>query len=139
MTAQLLRGFHILIVEDEFLLASALCHTLQDAGAVVVGPANSVNSALALLDTNPILDGAVLDINLRGEMVFPVADVLARRGTPFVFATGYGEDMAPERYSFVPYCQKPVEAVAVAEALQKAILAFLSPSARRRRLMGLPD
>jgi CheY-like chemotaxis protein len=137
MSTHLLSGFRVLVVEDEYLLADDLCHSLTAAGAIVIGPAYSVQGALALLGATPVLDGAVLDINLNGEMVFPVADALAQRGVPFVFATGYDEDMPPERYSSVPHCGKPVHAASVADAIRQAIFAYLSPTERRRRTMGL--
>ena len=81
----------ILVVEDEFLLMEDLCRDLQDAGAVVVGPAPSVAQALALIETEPAIDAAILDVNLGGEMAFPVADALQRRDCPFVFTTGYSD------------------------------------------------
>ena len=113
-----LQGRRVLLVEDEFLIASDLVRLLRQQGAEVLGPASSVRAALDLLQTavqGP--DGAVLDVNLRGEMAFPVADALHARGVPFVFATGYTADMIPARYASVPCCEKPFEGPEIVRAL----------------------
>lgn len=86
-------GRRILVVEDEAIVADMLENILTDAGAVVVGPAGTVAAALRLATGEP-LDAAVLDVNLRGERIDPVADVLRSRAIPLVFATGYGEGSA---------------------------------------------
>src|SRR4051794_18564375 len=85
-----LRGRRLLVVEDEYLIAASLARELEGRGAEVVGPAGSVRDALALVEAEgDRLDGAVLDINLRDERVYPVADALVARGVPFIFLTGY--------------------------------------------------
>jgi CheY-like chemotaxis protein len=78
----------VLLVEDDYFIVSDLARSFEAEGAEVVGPAATVADGLALLAEAPNLDGAVLDINLQGEMVFPLADALTARGVPFVFATG---------------------------------------------------
>ena len=98
----------VLVAEDEYLLADALAEALMAPGVQVVGPVGGLAEALALVATVPI-DGAVLDINLRGEMVFPLADALAASGVSYVFATGYGHESIPERYRYVPTLSKPVD------------------------------
>jgi CheY-like chemotaxis protein len=85
-----LLGLKILVVEDETLVAMALEDSLADFGCSVVGPASTLARGMLLLEEHA-LDGAVLDINLRGEMVFPLADALAGRSIPFVYVTGYGK------------------------------------------------
>ena len=90
----MLRDRRILVVEDEALVAMLAEDELLQAGARVVGPAASVGEALRLIETAAAdggLSAAVLDINLAGERVNPVADRLAALGVPFLFATGYGE------------------------------------------------
>ena len=129
-----LQGCRVLVVEDEYMLAYDLCRTLQDAGACVLGPVESVDGAIALLKQERDIHGAVLDINLGGQMVFPVADALALRGVPFVFATGYQKEIVPSNYNFVTRCEKPVSMTAVADAIGTAMFAFLDPGSRRRRL-----
>jgi CheY-like chemotaxis protein len=87
MTA--LQDKKILLVEDEALIAAMVADMLTDLGATVIGPASSVPKAMALVETETF-DAAVLDINLHGEMVHPVADLLIERGIPVLFASGYG-------------------------------------------------
>lgn len=116
-TAGTLRGRRVLVVEDEYLIASDLAMLLQDLGATVIGPVGSVTEALALLADEPALDAAILDINLRTEKVFPVADALRKRGVPFVFATGYDHWVVPDDYAGAPRFEKPVDAHALARVL----------------------
>jgi DNA-binding response OmpR family regulator len=124
MPDQNLQGYHILIVEDEYLLADDLCNALADAGAEVLGPVASIDDGLALIESGTSIDAAVLDVNLRGDMVFPVADALRSRGVPFAFATGYDESALPERYSDTPRLEKPTKgyklAAVISSLLQKA-------------------
>lgn len=114
------RGFRVLIVEDEYFLAQDLADYFQAAGAEVLGPAATVAQALTLLNTVEI-QGAVLDINLRGERVYPVANVLRQRNVPFVFASGYGGELEPTAYADIPRCIKPVEFDALAKTLANQI------------------
>ena len=107
----------VLVVEDEYFLMEDLCRDLQDASAVVVGPAPSVQRALALIKAEPAIDAAILDVNLGGEMAFPVADALLRRECPFVFTTGYSDSILSLRYPDVPRVEKPTEFRHLAKAL----------------------
>lgn len=116
-----LRDRHVLVVEDEYLLADQLCSHLAAAGAVVVGPVGSVAKALALLSGSEAVDGAVLDVNLRGEMVFPIADRLAGLHLPFVLASGYDSAVIPTRFKDVARCQKPLDMAKVIEAIGLAM------------------
>lgn len=118
MSAQgIIAGRRVLVVEDEYFLADRLARDLCALGAEVVGPVPSVDDALDLVEGGARLDGAVLDINLQGEMVYPVADALRARGVPFVFATGYDRTSIPAPYREVPRCEKPVDAQRIAAAL----------------------
>jgi len=110
-------GRCVLVVEDEYFLADCLACDLRETGAVVVGPVGSVEDALALVEAAERLDGAVVDINLHGEMAFPVADALIARGVPLVFATGYDHASLPKAYAAIPGCQKPVDMAWVAGML----------------------
>src|SRR3982074_3505610 len=101
-----LRGQRLLIVEDEYLLAQDLTEYFQQLGVEVIGPVNSVSEALKLLNLIEV-HGAILDINLRGERVYPVADALRQKRVPFVFASGYGGEKEPPPYADVPRCLKP--------------------------------
>lgn len=109
MSERALEGMRILVVEDEYLLADDLRDALTEAGAEVLGPVPSIDDAQALIVSEPEIDAAVLDINLRGEMVFPVADALRARGVPFTFATGYDEWALPERFAGAPRVEKPLK------------------------------
>ena len=122
LSAAAVKGRRIIIVEDSVLLALELEAGLTEAGAKVVGVAADVEEALKLVDTP--FDVAVLDANLNGTPVTPVAELLRQRGKPFIFATGYG-DAAPAPEGFdAPVVRKPYNvaqiAAAVAEALDRA-------------------
>lgn len=110
-----LSGARVLIVEDAALLAMELETGLSEAGAMVIGPAYELEEAMALLDQP--LDAAVLDANLNGLSVSPVADILAERGVPFVFATGYGDaGGAPSGFD-APVIRKPYDVTQVTAAV----------------------
>ena len=113
---QALAGRTVLLVEDDYFIAHEAIRRLEDGGAAVVGPATDVTGALDLINNAP-LDGAVLDIHLNGEMVYPVADVLVARGVPFVFATSCPEPMIPPRYAGVVRFGKQIDPHTVAQAL----------------------
>jgi DNA-binding LytR/AlgR family response regulator len=83
----------------------------------VVGPAGSVEDALRLIDAGERIDAAVLDINLRGERVYPVAEALGEKAVPFVFATGYDAWAIPPAYAEAPRCEKPVDVAVLARLL----------------------
>ncbi|WP_103255601.1 response regulator [Tabrizicola aquatica] len=87
----------ILVVEDEFLIAAALCDMLEDASATVVGPATNVRDAMILLQEQEV-DAAILDVNLNGAWSDPIAEELRMRRIPFIFTTGYGADERTTRF-----------------------------------------
>jgi len=110
-----LAGLKVLIVEDSLLLALELESGLSEAGAVIVGQAANVDEAMGLV--GPDVQAAVLDVDLNGVAVTPVAAALVARGIPFVFATGYGDnDMAPQGFD-APIIRKPYAVTQVAAAL----------------------
>lgn len=113
----LLAGCKVLVVEDEYFLADDICRALRRAGAVVVGPFRELSEGTAAVEATPDLSSAVLDVNLDGTMVFPLADMLRGRGIPFVFTTGYDEGAIPAAYRDVPRYEKPVDAGSVARVL----------------------
>jgi DNA-binding response OmpR family regulator len=98
--------FRILIVEDEALLAFGLEQDLIDAGYATLGPFRDIQSAFSAV-TSESFDLAILDVNLHGEMVYPVADVLLHRSIPFLFLSGYGGGSMPERFRGYPRMAKP--------------------------------
>ncbi|MEE4154734.1 MAG: response regulator [Erythrobacter sp.] len=101
-------GKTVLVVEDEFLIATDTCRALEEAGARVLGPAGRMQDALDLISHEYRIDGAIVDLNLHGTMAFPVAQALMERGVPFAFATGYGEEAIPQAYKHVPRYTKPI-------------------------------
>jgi DNA-binding response OmpR family regulator len=107
-TAETLNGCRVLIVEDEYFLASDLEAALKFHGASVVGPIGDVDDAL-IEAAGDHFDVAIVDINLHGEMDFPIADELMRQRIPFVFCTGYDTTVVPQRFAGVPLLQKPVD------------------------------
>jgi CheY-like chemotaxis protein len=105
-----LQGLRVLIAEDNVLAALELEQILIECGCQPIGPAATLEQALRLARETP-LDGAVLDINLRDQMVFPVAEELVRRGIPLIFATGYEDSYAfPPQLADRPRLRKPYAA-----------------------------
>ena len=112
-----LEGLRVLVVEDVAMLAWQMRDVLVGAGAEVIGPAPDVPRALALLDEHAAVEAAVLDMNLNGEPVDPVADALATRDVPFLFVTGYGSGDTEGRHASRPTLGKPLRAAVLVEAL----------------------
>jgi PAS domain S-box-containing protein len=98
----------IMIVEDEFLVALALTDILAELGFSIIGPFATLADAKNALMQQEI-DAAILDVNLGGEFIYPLAEILAERETPFAFITGYGAESIDPRFKNIPILQKPVE------------------------------
>lgn len=113
----LLAGQHILLVEDDYLLANALGSLLRDRGVRLLGPCGTVEDALRVLRDNDAVDAVVLDGNLDGERADRVADAVLARGIPLVFVSGYDRELLPARFRDVPHCLKPVDVDQLAAAL----------------------
>jgi two-component sensor histidine kinase/DNA-binding response OmpR family regulator len=101
-------GNRLLLVEDEALTGMMMSDMLTDLGFDVIGPFGRVADAMAAVGREEF-QAAVLDVNLDGEMVYPVADAVLARGVPFVFVTGYGAEGIDRRFAQVPVLQKPIE------------------------------
>lgn len=104
----LMAGNRILVVEDEALVALAVAEAINELGFSVVGPFSNVTSAMPAIEQSDA-DAAILDVNLGGELVYPLAEMLTMRGVPFVFVTGYGAESIDRQFSHVPILQKPIE------------------------------
>ena len=117
----MLERCRILLVEDEYMLAQDLRRELEDVGAVVLGPEPSVKLALARVATEAHIDAAVLDVNLAGERVFPVADALAARNVPFLFSTGYQDEIIERRFPGATTCDKPIDTRRLLNTLQNMV------------------
>ncbi|MDR6667890.1 response regulator [Rhizobium sp. 1399] len=118
----LLRGKRILIVEHEYFVPDETRMALERAGATVIGPAPSVEIGLALIEEY-VVEGAILDIRLEGQTVFPIAERLQDTGIPFVFATAYLGSGVPEHYGGYYLAGKP-------NALEEIASALFDPSPR---------
>jgi DNA-binding NtrC family response regulator len=117
----ILAGKHVLLVEDETAISFLIEDMLHELGAQKVTYAASVKSARELLDAAaPCM--AVLDVNVAGDPVYPIAEELLKRGVPFVFLTGYGRDGVSERWSSHHVVQKPVDI----EGLEHGLAALLA-------------
>ena len=115
---KLLRGLRVLIVEDEPLIAMELQDMLQDLQCEVVAAAGQLESAMTLAETCDF-ELAILDVNLAGQRIDPVADVIAKRGRPILFLTGYGKDAVPSVVS-ARVLEKPYQIGALRRALHDA-------------------
>lgn len=112
-------GWHILVIEDDGLIAMDISDTLDQLGHVVVGPMRTVESALATID-NEVVDLALLDVNLaNGETSYPIAEALRQRGVPFAFLTGYGEADLDESFRDRPVLSKPIDEKILSQTLRK--------------------
>jgi len=117
-----LMGLRLLVVEDEAMVAMMIENMLDDLGCVVVGVAGTVSRGLALVGDDSIdLDGAILDVNLGGEKVYPIAEALCSRHVPFIFSTGYGIDGISTSFAHVPALAKPYNEQALETLLISAI------------------
>jgi CheY-like chemotaxis protein len=101
-----LNGLRVLVVEDEAAISLLLEDMLLDFGCEVIGPAARLTAALDAVSREAI-DLAILDVNVAGEPIYPVADALAQRSVPFVFSTGYGSAGIKDAYRDRPVLQKP--------------------------------
>jgi PAS domain S-box-containing protein len=101
-------GNRVMVVEDEALVAMVVSDAMIELGYQVVGPFSRPPDAIAAVKNNDIA-AAILDINLAGTLVYPVAEELTSRGIPFVFVTGYGVESIDKRFADIPVLQKPIE------------------------------
>ena len=120
-----LEGKTILVVEDESLVAMLLETILEDMGCATLGPISTIDEALQVIADGQPFDGALLDVNVAGKEIFPVATALKERGVPFVFSTGYGEGGLPPEWRGQSTIQKPF----TEEAVQQALIGALNVSA----------
>lgn len=110
----------VLVVEDESIIAMLVEDMVEDFGSEVVGPATTIDKALSLA-RNADLNAAILDINVGGSVIFPVADVLRARGIPVIFSTGYGANGLPPRFLDCATLRKPFTDEALRDALRHAL------------------
>src|SRR5262245_22376528 len=116
-----LNGCRILVIEDEYFLAEDICSALRELGADIVGPAGEVGDAVGRLTSGELIDAAVLDINVKDQSIYPVAERLRARDIPFVFTSGYDKGAIDSRFGDVPLWEKPIDIAAMARALGRLI------------------
>jgi CheY-like chemotaxis protein len=121
MTAEL-EGAKVLVVEDEFLVAALIEDILKDAGCLVVGPIPRIADALDAVH-HEAYDAAILDVNLAGDRIDPVADALSRRDVPFMFVTGYAAGALPGGHAQRPRVCKPFKISDLLDALSSLVRA----------------
>lgn len=114
-----LQGLNVFVVEDEALVALNLEDMLDELGCSVIGPAMRLGKAREMIDGGVDADVAILDVNIAGEPVFPIAEQLASRGIPIIFATGYGQAGLPTTWHGNPILQKPYTLEEVSGSLEK--------------------
>ena len=115
-----LSGHRVLVVEDEYYIATDTARALRDAGAEVVGPCPSeIIAGEAVARQRP--DAVIVDINLGEGPSFMLAESLMARGIPFLFVTGYDEEIIPEEFGGIARLQKPVELHQMIAAVSKLV------------------
>jgi DNA-binding response OmpR family regulator len=102
------KGYLVFLVEDEVMIRMMVADMLHELGYRVAGEAGRIEEAIGLLQ-NTEFDIAIMDVNLHGELVFPVAEAIEARKRPFIFATGYSNSILPDEYRDRPALQKPFQ------------------------------
>jgi CheY-like chemotaxis protein len=116
-----LAGRRILVVEDEYFLADDIVRALTGLGARIVGPYGDLDEATQVVDRDVAIDAAIVDINLRNEMVFPLARLLRSRKVPLVFMTGYDKSSIEQEFQDVRLWGKPLDIKAMSRELTSMI------------------
>ena len=113
-----LKGRRILVVEDSPVVGPFTADLLEELGCEVVGPAPNMAAAREMVEAGEF-DAALMDIHIRGERVFPLCEMLASQGVPFVFTSGYADRNMPEKWEDRPRVQKPYTLDQIEKALQR--------------------
>jgi len=110
----------VLLVEDEVMIRMMVADMLGELGYTIAGEAGDIDDAVRLVQTTDF-DIAILDVNVNGRVISPVAEAVTLRGLPFVFATGYGSSGLPEKFRDVPTLQKPFQMATLQRAIEDAL------------------
>ncbi len=116
-----LAGRRVLVIEDEYFLADDIVRTLSALGARILGPFGDLSEATDVVHRDVAIDAAIVDINLRNEIVFPLARVLRERKVPFVFTTGYDKSSIDAEFQDVSLWGKPLDVAAMVRELTSLI------------------
>jgi DNA-binding response OmpR family regulator len=120
MTATRPQGGSVFLVEDEVMIRMMVADMLQELGFSVAAEAGEINEAMKLAESAEF-DVAILDVNVNGKVISPVAELIRARNRPFIFATGYGSSGLPEEYRDRPALQKPFQIETLAKMLDSAL------------------
>jgi CheY-like chemotaxis protein len=120
MTARRPPGGSVFLVEDEVMIRMMVADMLEELGYRVVAEAGDINEAIRLLQSTDF-DFAILDVNVNGKVISPVADLIKARNRPFIFATGYGSSGLPEEYRDRPALQKPFQIETLARVIDNTL------------------
>jgi DNA-binding response OmpR family regulator len=115
-----LEGCRILIVEDSPVVGPFTADMLDDLGCEVIGPAPNMAAGRELVEAGGF-DAAIMDVHIRGDLVFPLCDILASNGVPFILTSGYADWQSAEKWIDRPRLQKPY----TIEQVEKALTALL--------------
>lgn len=115
-----IKGCRVFVVEDESIITMMLQDMFEELGCEVAGLSSRFADALDKAATLAF-DVAVLDVNLNGQRTFPIAEALAKRNMPFIFATGYGAAAVPEAFRAAPVLQKPFRLADLEQAVRRAL------------------
>lgn len=119
---QPLKGLRILLVEDTAIVAQTLKRALAQEGCELAEHCDSLSAALAAATSDTHYAGALLDVNLRGDLVFPAAERLQNRGVPIIFLTGYSGEFLPDRFASSPLLEKPFGAQRLRDEMVKVFI-----------------
>src|ERR1700731_3273665 len=120
MTASTPKGGSVFLVEDEVMIRMMVADMLDELGYSIAAEAGEINEAIRLAESAEF-DIAILDVNVNGKVISPVASVLDARNRPFIFATGYGAQGLPEEYRDRPALQKPFQMETLAQIIQSTL------------------
>ncbi len=110
----------VLLVEDEVMIRMMVADMLQELGYAIAGEAGDIDEAVRLVQATDF-DIAILDVNVNGKVITPVAEAVQLRGRPFVFATGYGSQGVPAKFRDRPTLQKPFQIETLARAIEATL------------------
>jgi CheY-like chemotaxis protein len=113
-------GGSVFLVEDEVMIRMMVADMLEELGFSVAAEAGEINEAIRLAQSAEF-DFAILDVNVNGKVISPVADLISARNRPFIFATGYGSSGLPEEYRDRPALQKPFQIEALARVIDNTL------------------
>lgn len=120
MTASQPTGGSVFLVEDEVMIRMMVADMLEELGYRVAAEAGDISDAVRLAESTEF-DIAILDVNVNGKVISPVAEVIQKRNRPFIFATGYGAQGLPEEFRGRPTLQKPFQMETLAQVLANAL------------------